>query len=200
MVAALKKADKKPRFERFLELPAEVRNAIYGLALQDGQKKARVRPHTPAIGRVNRQIRSETLPLFFRGICMTIVVTAAPTKPIPQRRYPGDHPTEVSDDFKKYFAHATKMGWTQHMRHFQWRIQGASFSSSRDGFEKLWSERYFVKFSNNMQTVKSRSVDQGRKGRLSLIQAGMEEITDTEDTTMTKDNFYSMMAFFLANF
>lgn len=161
----------------------------------------RVRPQTPAISRANRQIRSETLPLFFRGLCMTIVVTAAPTKPVPQRRYPGDHPTQVSDATKKYFAHAAKMGWTKHMRHFQWRIQGASLSSKTGGgYEKLWNERYFIKFSNNMQTVKTRAAHEGRKNRLNLVQTAMEEIADTEETTMTKDDFYGMMAFFLANF
>lgn len=199
MIAALRKADKDPQFHRFLDLPAEVRNAIYGLALADTKNKMRVRPATPAISRVNRQIRNETLPLFFRGICMTIVVTAAPTKPNPQRRYHGDHPTHVSDATKKYFAHATKMGWTKDMRHFQWRIQGASFSNS-GGFERRWNERYFVKFSNNMQTVKTRSGDEGRKNRLDAVQAGMELIADTEDTSLTKEDFYGMMAFFIADF
>lgn len=199
MVAALKKADKTPQFRRFLDLPAEVRNSIYDLYFEDTYNKMRVRPLTPSISRVNSQIRKETLPLFFRGICMTIIVSAAPTKPAPQRRYHGDHPTSVSDATKNYFAHATKTGWTQHMRHFQWRIQGCSFSS-KSGFEKRWNERYFVKFSNNMHTVKTRSGDEDRKGRLELVQAGMEQIADSEEMTMTKDDFYNMMAFFLATF
>lgn len=197
MVYALKKADKQPRFDRFTELPAECRNEIYRLALED--TKPRVRPAPPAISQVSRQLRSETLPLFFHMATVTIVVTAEPAKRIALSRYFGDHKTEIAPKTRKYFNYARKAGWTKHMRNFQWRIMGASYST-KDKLEKPWNECYLVRFSTNMQNVETFARDRRSQARVDLIQAGMTKIADTENTKLTDADFKNMVAFFLATF
>ncbi|KAK6428224.1 hypothetical protein LTR95_015631, partial [Oleoguttula sp. CCFEE 5521] len=50
----------------FLQLPAELRNRIYGFFILrlDHPVKTRVR-HQPALSLINRQIRQETLSMFY---------------------------------------------------------------------------------------------------------------------------------------
>lgn len=200
MVAALEKADKNPQFHRFLDLSAELRNAVYKFAIADAdpKNKPRVRPETPAISRVNHQLRDETLPLFFRHTCMTIVVSAGPSKarPLPQRRTSRTHSAELSKEYLNYLIHADRAGWLQHMRHFQWRVMGLTVNRN-GGIVGRWDERYFVKFANSMLTVETSTGEEDKDGRLEAVQAKMAETTDDLSTRMTPVNFYTMMAFFM---
>lgn len=209
MVATLEKSDKNPKFHRFLGLSPELRNNIYEFAIadlnSDKNKKGRVRPETPAISRTNRQLRMESMPLFFHNTCQTIIVSAGSSRtvPLPQRRTTRIPSGEVTDEYRNYFSYAERAGWLQHMRHFQWRIMGQTLN--RDGgVIKRWNERYFVDFSSAMQTVTTSNgevsndhKDKDKDGRLERVQNGMAEITDNESTSMTALDFYSMMAFFM---
>ncbi|KAL1850657.1 hypothetical protein Daus18300_012868 [Diaporthe australafricana] len=61
----------------FLRLPAEIRNAIYCTLVNSHVEcfeNGRLR-HQPAITRVNRQLRAEALPLYYRSISVLLVQT-----------------------------------------------------------------------------------------------------------------------------
>ncbi|KAF7197818.1 hypothetical protein HII31_00907 [Pseudocercospora fuligena] len=59
----------KSKAFRFMDLPAELRNRIYAFTFQNeknfGEQRSLALLATPAITRVSKQIRQETLPLFF---------------------------------------------------------------------------------------------------------------------------------------
>jgi hypothetical protein len=63
LVKLLKDADREATFEGFVDLPAELRNKIYrkALVVEGVQSLKRV----PAICRVSKQLRNETLPVYF---------------------------------------------------------------------------------------------------------------------------------------
>ena len=69
-VRILEPADDSATFDRFLDLPAELRNTIY--ALQFETFGAIERPAEPPITQVSRQLRQESLGLFHRT-CVTLV-------------------------------------------------------------------------------------------------------------------------------
>ena len=68
LVRLLEKMDNEAKFERFLELPAEMRNMIYEFHLKDlGVLKATNRPRERRSGSpvlVKRVVREEAMPLF----------------------------------------------------------------------------------------------------------------------------------------
>jgi len=196
LLKALREADKNPIFSRFLILPPELRDRIYKLAIADVSSKdpRRVRPVTPPISRTNRLIRDETLPIFFRGICQTIIVSSVPAGPASFRL----QQAEISDKYQNYFDHAMRVGWLQHMRCFQFRLMGQTLG--RDGqAKKHWNARYYVQFANNMQTVKTwTGKDEDKEGLLAKIMAGMTATTDGSNAIMTAKEFSAMIAFFLA--
>lgn len=190
----LRKADRKARFSRFVDLPAELRNRIYEFALVDVfdyNEGRRVRPPTPAISFVNHQLRDETLPLFFRGICQNIIVCGPRTGPRRLRN-------ELCKEYNHYFKYAKRVGWLQHMRYFHFRLEG--YALDFDGRPKEWNARYYVDFSPNMESVETWSEVKGkedREGRLSKIQHGIAKIVDGGNTTMTAKHFDAMIKFFL---
>jgi hypothetical protein len=207
LVAILEKADKHPEFTCFMELSPELRDMVYKFAIQDDNPKniARVCPKTPAICRLNHQIRDETLPIFFRATRQNIIVSAKPgrSRPLPQGRSARTQTAETDRKFQEYFIHAEKEGWLQHMRHFQWRLMGRTLSRNGNvngNFEKHWYDRYFVDFSNNMQTVvtrmKQEDMEKDTDNRLEGVQAKMAVITGGESRKMTLSVFYSMFAAF----
>ena len=196
MIKTLKKADENPSFSRFLDLSAEIRNEIYGLAIADinSEGSRRVRPVTPAISRTNRQIRTETVPLFFRSTCQTIVVSSLSVGRFTHRL----QQAEIDDKYKDYFNHARKVGWLQHMRRFQFRLMGQTLGRNGQP-KKHWDARYYVQFANNMQIVEtSHGEEEDKQGLLPKIMAMMTTVIDGESTVMTAKEFRSMIACFLA--
>ncbi|TKA25879.1 hypothetical protein B0A50_05634 [Salinomyces thailandicus] len=69
--------DKSARFPRFLDLPPELRNRIYHFALAPDPSTALVRPAPPALSATSRQVRQETLPIFYGDNCFVLQFTAA---------------------------------------------------------------------------------------------------------------------------
>jgi hypothetical protein len=206
LIAILEEADKHPEFHRFMELSAELRDMVYKIAIKDNNPKniARVRPKTPAICRLNHQVRDETVPIFFRATCQTIIVSAKPgiSRPLPQGRSTRTQTAELDAKSQEYFSHAEKKGWLQHMRHFQWRLQGKALNrNGNDIIQKDWNDRYFVNFSNNMQGVvtsmKKKDKENDRENRLEGVQAKMAAITDGDSGEMTPLDFNSMIAVFM---
>jgi hypothetical protein len=77
LVTALMAADKEKKFFKLFELPAELRKAIYSYYIcdfgttedrsEDGNtsKEALVTPAQPPLTKVSRQVRKETLPIFY---------------------------------------------------------------------------------------------------------------------------------------
>lgn len=66
----------------FLSLPAEIRNAVYGVLVDrlvdschDEERDNSCLREQPAITRVNKQLRAESLPVFFGGIAVLLVTT-----------------------------------------------------------------------------------------------------------------------------
>ena len=68
MVKTLELADEEARFENFLQLPPELRVAIYELSFSDEDLSDLVAPVQPPIARVSRQLRSEVLGVFYDHI------------------------------------------------------------------------------------------------------------------------------------
>jgi hypothetical protein len=202
LIAILEEADKEPEFHRFMELSPELRDMVYNFSFQNNNPKdlPRVRPKTPAICRLNHETRDETLPIFFRTTCLSIVVSAKPSrsKPMPQGRSTRTQTAEIDEKFQGFFIHAEKKGWLQHMRHFQWRLMGKTFNGNgNDIIGKDWNDRFFVDFSNNMQTVATWRKEKDRESRLEGVQAKMASITNSESANMTPSAFNSMMAIFM---
>ncbi|GAB7335161.1 hypothetical protein MBLNU13_g06993t1 [Cladosporium sp. NU13] len=201
----LRKADKNPSFYCFLDLPPELRNEIYKHAIADldPKRKPRLRPASPDICRVNRQTRSESLPLFLHSIDQTIIVSWVPTGPAPY----GRQKAVLSDKYHTYFRNARKLGWLQHMRRFHFRIMQRNQSRGSNGHAKIDpNARYLVKFANMMEDVKTwRLVQKDKNGCspkikddfLPKITAVMASTNNGEDTTMTAEKFNAMIAIFL---
>ena len=64
MIKALEQDDEAQKFERFLELPAELRKRIYELYFAEFKEVLRT-PSKPPLARTCWQMRQEVLPLFF---------------------------------------------------------------------------------------------------------------------------------------
>jgi hypothetical protein len=58
-------ADRDRTFNRFSELPAELRKSVYEYYIADWMSDALYVPSQPPLARINRLIRSEVLPLFY---------------------------------------------------------------------------------------------------------------------------------------
>lgn len=199
MIASLRKADKDPSFDHFTSLPAELRNQIYGLILADD--KPRVRPVSPAISRVSSELRKETLPIFFRNTTQTIVVTTVPLKKdMPQQRHNNNIKLgEIVKAYGRYFDHAAKMGWIQHMRRFQFRVERHSFDR-KTRVSKHWHERHFVKFARNMSYAQTwvREKKEGDDGE-ERVRAAMAGIASRPRAHMGKRDLKSMLSYFVTS-
>ena len=153
--------------------------------------------------RVNRQTRSESLPLFLHSIDQTIIVSWIPAGPASHRC-----PKAVlCDEYHIYFKNAHRLGWLQHMRRFHFRIVERNQTRGRNGHAKIDpNARYLAKFANMMEDVKTwRLVQKDQNGCspkikddfLPKITAVMASIIDGENTTMTAKMFNAMIAIFL---
>ena len=205
MVKILTKADKNSSFSRFLYLPPELRNEIYKYAIADlnPKRNPRLRPASPDMCRVNRQTRSESLPLFLHSIDQTIIVSWIPAGPASHRC-----PKAVlCDEYHIYFKNAHRLGWLQHMRRFHFRIMERKQTRGRNGHAKIDpNARYLVKFANMMEHVKTwRRVQKDKNGCspkikddfLPKITAVMASTTNGGNTTMTAERFNAMIDAFL---
>jgi hypothetical protein len=205
LVDALKKADKNLEFSRFSELPAELRNEVYKLAIADLNPKRlpRVRPASPNICRLSKQTRSESLPLFLNSISQNIIVSwaAVGTKSRPRQK------AVLSREYHAYFENAGKRGWLQHMRRFHFRIMqrpqtpGGSSTTRIDP-----NARYNVKYANTMESVKTwRRAEKDKNGRILEIEdeflpkltARMASTTNGRVATMSGRKFNTMFRTFL---
>lgn len=194
LIDILRKADKKSSLSRFLELPPELRNEIYKHAIADivtEKTDLRVRPASPAICRINKQTRSESLPLFFHSIDQNIIVSLVPV---------GSHRIQramICDEYYNYFEKARKFGWLQHMRRFHFRLsEHAPGRNSQTKKDK--KARYHVKFASNMQNVKTSPHEKNAKdGLLPKLEAGIANTTKGGNTNMTGKKFNSMITVFL---
>lgn len=194
LIDILSKADQKSSLSRFLELPPELRNEIYKHAIMDiitEKTDLRVRPASPAICRINKQTRSESLPLFFHSIDQNIIVSLVAVGPHRIQR------AMICDEYYDYFAKARKLGWLQHMRRFHFRL--SEHAPGRNGQTKKDKKaRYHVKFASNMQNVKTSPHEKSvRDGLLPKLEAGIATTTEGGKTTMTGKKFNSMITVFL---
>lgn len=205
LVDTPRKADENPEFSRFSDLPAELRNDIYKLAIADLNPKGLplVRPASPNICRVSKQTRSESLPLFLHSIEQNIIVSWVPagTK---SRRF---QKAVLCDEYYTYFENACKLNWLQHMRRFHFRIMERKQNPgiySRTQIDP--NARYNVTFANRMENVKTwRRVDKDKHGRvlkiedhfLPKIKAGMASTINGRDATMKGKKFNAMIGTFL---
>jgi hypothetical protein len=205
LVDTLKKADDNPEFSRFSELPAELRNKVYKLAVADLNPKGLplVRPASPNICRVSKQTRSESLPLFLHIIDQNIIVSwvLAGTRSRPRQK------AVLCNEYYTYFENARKRGWLQHMRSFQFRIMERPQTPGGSGKTRIDSNaRYNVKFANMMENVKTwRRAEKDVRGRLLKIEdkllprltAGMASTINGRVATMTGRKFNAMIGTFL---
>jgi hypothetical protein len=65
LVDLLRNADKNPSFARFLDLPEELRNTVYGFYCACFSDTPLNIPVHPPLARVNKQLQSEMLPVFY---------------------------------------------------------------------------------------------------------------------------------------
>ena len=194
LIDILVKADKKSSLSRFLELPPELRNEIYKHAIADiitNKTDLRVRPASPAICRINKQTRSEALPLFLHSIDQNIIVSLVPAGPHRLQR------AVICDEYYNYFEKARKLGWLQHMRRFHFRL--SEHAPGRNGrTEKDKKARYHVKFASNMQNVKTSPHGKNvADGLLPKLEAGIATTTEGGNPTMTGKKFNLMITVFL---
>jgi hypothetical protein len=206
LITILEEADMHPEFHRYMELAPELRDMITKLAIKNENPRnlPRMCPRTPAICCLNHQTRDETLPIFFRATRQTLVVSAQPgrSRPLAQGRSIPTQTAKVDEKTQRFFIHAEKKGWLQHMRHFHFRLMGRTLNGNGT-IGKDWNDRYFVNFSNTMQTVatcmKKKDKENDRENCLEGIQAKMAAITDGESESMTPSAFDSMMAIFMGS-
>lgn len=64
MTKLLETADKKQVFDRFLDLPPELRNRVYEMHM-NGMGSAHIGSRPPPVCRASRQLRHETVPIWF---------------------------------------------------------------------------------------------------------------------------------------
>jgi hypothetical protein len=201
----LRKADENPSFSRFSDLPPELRNEIYKYAIADlsPKREPRMRPASPEICRVNKQTRRESLPLFFNSIDQNIIVSWSSVGP------DSHHPQKavLCKEYHTYFENARKLGWLQHMRRFHFRIMKREQTPGGNGQAKIDpNARYYVKFSNMMENVKTwRRAEKDKKGRLPNIEdtflpkivAGMATTIGGRNNIMTAKKLNFTIAVFL---
>lgn len=75
LAKALRLADQKPNFTHFLALPPELRNSIYRFYCADFADEPLTLPTYPPLGRVNRQLREEVLPVFYNECTFAVGLT-----------------------------------------------------------------------------------------------------------------------------
>ena len=91
LVHVLEEADEHVTFELLFDLPPELRNRIYSIHF-DMYKELRL-PTTPPITQANRQLRQETLTLFYKTSQVVINVSGVPYDPTQNPRiWEHDHP------------------------------------------------------------------------------------------------------------
>lgn len=71
LVLLLDCQDQQPDFHRFLDLPAELRNRIYRMYF-DSLEEPQLAPSQPPLTVANRQLRSETLPMFYAWLRLPV--------------------------------------------------------------------------------------------------------------------------------
>lgn len=205
LVDTLRKADENPEFSRFSDLPAELRNDIYKLAIADLNPEGLplVRPASPNICRVSKQTRSESLPLFLHSTEQSMIVSWVPagTRSRPFQK------AVLCEGYYTYFENARKLNWLQHMHHFHFRISERQPKPGINSKTKIDpNAHYNVKFANRMENVKTwRRVDKDRRGRvlkikdhfLPKIKAGMASTINGRDATMKGKKFNAMIGTFL---
>lgn len=198
MIARLERDDQTSTFPRFLKLSTELREMIYLFAM-DG--KARTRPAPPPISRTNRQIRSESLPIFFQNVAINIHVSrGAPRRSSHQEGnmvfHGKNEPMQISKDYVEYFDYAFDKGWLQHMRHFQWYIS-CHESIVPGGFRRDRTEKYQLMFSKNME-YGHIFVKFHRNGRIiHEKQKCIVDGTNKHERTMTMKGLISIFAWFM---
>ena len=75
LAKALRLADQKSNFTRFLNLPPELRTSIYRFYCADFAEEPLTLPTYPPLGRVNRQLREEVLPVFYNECTFAVGLT-----------------------------------------------------------------------------------------------------------------------------
>lgn len=75
LAKALRLADQTPQFHRFLELPPELRTAIYTFYCAGFADEPLTLPTYPPLARVNRQLREEVLPVFYSECTFAVGLT-----------------------------------------------------------------------------------------------------------------------------
>ena len=75
LVSLLLKADMNPTFNRFSDLPPELRVRIYNLYMADFSISSFQHPVDPPLTRTNRLIRSESLPIFYQRCTFRLAIS-----------------------------------------------------------------------------------------------------------------------------
>ena len=75
LIEKLEEADRNATFEKLFDLPAELRNHIYGAYLVEFAEQLEC-PSQPPLARVSKQARSEVLPLFYGQTTFLICLNA----------------------------------------------------------------------------------------------------------------------------
>lgn len=107
-VLMLERADEDAKFPRFLELPPELREMVYGysfeVSLRSDGKEWRESPYhlaAPPVASVSRLVRKESLPLFYAGGTLDIDMVAT----LREETYRYSEPHSTTD----FFAEAPKV-------------------------------------------------------------------------------------------
>jgi hypothetical protein len=76
MIEALCLADENSHFERFLDLPAELRERIYELHCADFADEVLTNSTYPPLARLDKQFRDKLLPIFYKDCTFGMVLMA----------------------------------------------------------------------------------------------------------------------------
>lgn len=192
------KADEDSSFPHFLKLAPELRVMIYGYAMDN---KARTRPSPPPICCVNREIRKESIPVFFGNVMMNVHVFAGESW---EKPYEGDYAVvvgqksmHISKAYLEYFAYATEKHYMEDMRHFQWYV--SSYGSTTPGHLKRHRTDIFqFKWSKLMENLhKDHTIR--KNGRLIRLFDEVIEGSDKDNTKMTPDRFDCMLTWLMGD-
>jgi hypothetical protein len=102
----------------------------------------------------------------------------------------------TSKQFRNFFKHAEKFGWLQHMRQPQFHLQGKTLKARGD-LGRDWHEQYFIKSSNDMQTVGTWNKEVDKEGHFKRVQTAMSKIDYGESKNMKPETFHAVLLFFM---
>ncbi|KXT08398.1 hypothetical protein AC579_7310 [Pseudocercospora musae] len=188
----------------FIDLPAELRNRVYAFAFQNekrfGEQRSLALLATPAVTRVSKQIRQETLPLFFATTSFRLDV-ASYLAPNPggrtghytsRARYQNSGKLHIKQEVKKAIRCA---GDKALIRNIEFYVCNARDWRARDRIRGIdpsfvvFTAKIKVEKGNLMLDVSLNSSSGDQSGMSDSVAAAMADMKAAIENASTKQDF-----------